>query len=107
MSDNLADGNIYVAYSHVQNAADDMVSQTKAIATTLANLEAELGELKSTWYGADADVYRQKQAAWDQAVTNMEHLLTSHAALLTDISAQYKYSENSLSQMWSEVTIGR
>ena len=30
MSDNLTDGHIYVAYSHVQNAADDMVSQTRA-----------------------------------------------------------------------------
>ncbi|KUO11185.1 WXG100 family type VII secretion target [Streptomyces sp. DSM 15324] len=106
--DNLTDGHIYVAYSHVQNAADDMVSQTRAIAATLANLEAELSELKSTWYGADADVYRQKQAARDQgAVRNMEQLLTSHAGLLTDISANYKYSENSLSQMWSEVTMGR
>jgi len=107
MSDDFTDGHIYVAYSHVQNAADDMVSQTRAIATTLANLEAELNELKNTWYGADADVYRQKQATWDQAVRNMEQLLTSHAGLLTDISANYKYSENSLSQMWSEVTIGR
>ncbi|MDQ0765438.1 WXG100 family type VII secretion target [Streptomyces canus] len=106
MSD-LTDGNIFVAYSSMQNGADDMVSQTKAIATTLSNLEAELGELKKTWYGSDADVYRQKQTAWDQAVHNMEQLLTSHAVLLTDISGNYKYSENSLSQMWSEVTIGR
>ncbi|MGW1108808.1 WXG100 family type VII secretion target [Streptomyces sp. NPDC002540] len=106
MSD-FTDGNIFVAYSHMQNGADDMVSQTKAIATTLSNLEAELGELKKTWYGADADVYRQKQAAWDQAVGNMEQLLVSHAGLLTDISGNYKYSENSLSQMWSEIAIGR
>ncbi|MFF7838221.1 WXG100 family type VII secretion target [Streptomyces ossamyceticus] len=107
MSGNLTDGHIYVAYSHVLNAADDMVSQTRAIATTLANLEAELNELKNTWYGADADVYRQKQAEWDQALRKMEHLLTSNAGLLTDISANYKYSENSLSQMWDEVAVGR
>jgi hypothetical protein len=36
MSDNLTNGYIYVAHSHLQNAADDMVSQTKAIATTPA-----------------------------------------------------------------------
>ncbi|SFY43053.1 WXG100 family type VII secretion target (plasmid) [Streptomyces atratus] len=107
MTDNLTDGHIFVDYSHMQNAADDMVHQTKAIAATLASLEAELGELKKTWYGADADSYRDKQAAWNQAVGNMERLLTSHAGLLTDISSNYKYSENSLSQMWSEVTIGR
>ncbi|MGW1269609.1 WXG100 family type VII secretion target [Streptomyces sp. NPDC002491] len=107
MSDNLADGYIHVDYAHVNNAADDMVQQTKAIATTLASLEAELGELKKTWYGEDADVYRQKQAAWDQAVTTMEKLLVSHATLLNDIHGSYRYSENSLTQMWSEVGIGR
>ncbi|WP_432132934.1 WXG100 family type VII secretion target [Streptomyces tendae] len=107
MADNLTDGYIYVDYNHMENAADDMIAQTRAIATTLSNLEAELGALKANWYGGDAEVYTQKQAAWDQAVRNMEQLLTSHAGLLTDISSQYKYSEASLAQMWSEVTIGR
>ncbi|MCX4402987.1 WXG100 family type VII secretion target [Streptomyces sp. NPDC059837] len=107
MPDNLTDGQIYVDYRHMENAADDMVQQTRAIANTLSSLEAELSELKKTWYGSDAETYTQKQAAWDEAVRNMEQLLTSHAGLLTDISNNYKYSENSLSQMWSEVTIGR
>jgi WXG100 family type VII secretion target len=107
MPDNLTDGYIYVDYNHMANAADDMVSQTKAIANTLSSLEAELAELKKSWYGNDADTYRDKQAAWDGAVTAMEQLLSSNSALLTDISGNYKYSENSLSQMWSEVTIGR
>ncbi|MFC8430887.1 MULTISPECIES: WXG100 family type VII secretion target [unclassified Streptomyces] len=106
MSD-LNDGYIYVDYNHMNNAADDMVQQTKAIANTLASLEAELNELVKSWYGNDADMYRQKQAAWDAAVQNMERLLTSHASLLTDISGQYQYSENQLTQMWSEVGIGR
>lgn len=107
MADNLTDGYIYVDYNHMNNAADDMVQQTKAIANTLSSLESELNELVKTWYGNDADVYRQKQAMWDQAVKNMETLLTSHAGLLTDISGQYQYSENQLSQMWSEISIGR
>ncbi|MEU9246436.1 WXG100 family type VII secretion target [Streptomyces sp. NPDC048385] len=107
MADNLSDGVIYVSYNHMSNAADDMVAQTKAIAQTLSSLEQELGELSKTWYGNDADTYRQKQAAWDSAVQNMELLLTSHSQLLNEISNSYKYSENSLSQMWSEVTIGR
>jgi WXG100 family type VII secretion target len=107
VSDNLTDGYIYVDYNHMNNAADDMVQQTRAIANTLSSLEAELSELVKSWYGTDADMYRTKQQAWDQAVRNMEQLLTSHAGLLTDISDGYKYSENSLSQMWSEVSIGR
>ena len=56
MTDNFSDGYIYVDYSHMNNAADDMVQQTKAIATTLSNLEMELGELRNTWIGDDRDV---------------------------------------------------
>ncbi|MFJ5220808.1 WXG100 family type VII secretion target [Streptomyces sp. NPDC088354] len=103
----MTDGYIYVDYNHMNNAADDMVQQTKAIANTLASLEAELNELRKSWYGEDAAMYAQKQAAWNAAVKNMETLLSSHSALLTDVSDNYRYSENSLSQMWSEVGIGR
>ncbi|MEU6353675.1 WXG100 family type VII secretion target [Streptomyces sp. NPDC047072] len=106
MSD-LTDGQIYVDYNHMNNAADDMVQQTRAIANTLASLNAELNELQKTWYGDDNTAYTEKQNAWNGAVEAMEKMLTSHAALLTNISDDYRYSENQLSQMWSEVGIGR
>lgn len=106
MSD-MNDGFIHVEYNPVYNAADDMVQQTRAIEGTLSNLEMELSELKQTWYGGDAEVYEEKQANWDAAVVKMQQLLNSHASLLTDVSDNYKYTENSLSQLWSEVSIGR
>jgi WXG100 family type VII secretion target len=107
MPDDLTDGFIYVDYDHMDNAADDMVRQTKAIGETLESLEMELNELKKSWYGEDSAAYSQKQQAWDNALVNMEQILSSHASLLTDISGNYQYSENSLAQMWSEVQIGR
>lgn len=106
MSD-FTDGYIYVDYSQMSNAADDMITQTKAIATTLSNLEMELNELKNTWIGDDKDVYTQKQAAWDGAVKAMEEMLTKHSTLLTSVSENYQYSEQSLTQMWDSVKIGR
>lgn len=106
MSD-LTDGYIHVEYNSVNNAADDMVQQTRAIEGTLSNLEMELSELKQTWWGDDAAVYEQKQAAWDNAVRSMQQLLNSHASLLTDVSDNYRYTEQNLSQLWSEVSIGR
>ncbi|MFJ9590985.1 WXG100 family type VII secretion target [Streptomyces acidicola] len=106
MSD-FTDGYIYVDYSQMSNAADDMINQTKAIATTLSNLEMELNALKNTWIGDDKDVYMEKQATWDGAVKGMEELLTKHSALLTSVSENYQYSEKSLTQMWDSVKIGR
>ncbi|MFE0489229.1 WXG100 family type VII secretion target [Streptomyces griseoaurantiacus] len=106
MSD-YTDGYIYVDYSQMSNAADDMISQTKAIATTLSSLEQELNALRASWIGDDKDVYDGKQRAWDNAVKGMEELLTKHSALLTTVSENYQYSERSLTQMWDSVKIGR
>ncbi|MFE6281205.1 WXG100 family type VII secretion target [Streptomyces sp. NPDC057877] len=106
MSD-FTDGQIYVDYRHASNAADDMVQQTRAIASILVNLDAELQELKATWEGEDRDVYNTKQAAWNNAVEAMKTLLENHSRLLTDVSGNYQYSEKSLTQLWSEVRVGR
>ncbi|MEU8543815.1 WXG100 family type VII secretion target [Streptomyces sp. NPDC048717] len=107
MGDNFSDGYIHVDYNHMQNAADDMVHQTKAIAQTITNLNAELQALMDSWGGDDAKVYIGKQDAWNTAVDNMKLLLKQNADVLTDVSGNYKYTENSLSQMWSDVKIGR
>jgi WXG100 family type VII secretion target len=106
MSDDYTDGYIYVDYAHMNNAADDLVSQTKAIAQTISNMEMELSQLKQMWIGNDAQAYDQKQRAWDNAIKAMEDMLTSHSQLLGEISGSYKWNENNLSQMWSEVRIG-
>lgn len=101
------DGYIHVDYAPMQNAADDMVQQTKAIDQTLTNLDAELQALRDMWIGDDKDVYNQKQTAWNNAVTEMERLLTSNANLLTGISDDYQYNEKSLTELWTSVKIGR
>ncbi|MFH8467187.1 WXG100 family type VII secretion target [Streptomyces sp. NPDC017991] len=99
-----ADGVIHVEYNHVDQGVEDMIQQTRAIETTLDNLEGELNELKTTWQGQDALAYGTAQAAWNSAVTNMEQLLMSHAALLGNVSDNYRQTENSLAQMWSELS---
>lgn len=106
MSD-FSDGYIYVDYSQLRNATDDMLTQTKAIATALDTLEMELNELKNSWIGDDKDVYDIKQKAWDAAVEAMGKLLTQDAKLLTSVSENYQHSEQKLAQAWDSVKIGR
>jgi WXG100 family type VII secretion target len=100
------DGLIYVDYSHMNNAADDMVQQTKAIDSILTNLDAELQQLKETWEGEDKNVYGDKQTAWNNAVSEMERILGENSALLNEVSDSYQYSEKSLTQLWESVRIG-
>ncbi|MFI1418801.1 WXG100 family type VII secretion target [Streptomyces sp. NPDC020731] len=101
-----SDGYIYVDYNHAEGAADDMVGQSKAIMSILANLEMELAELRNTWIGDDRDVYSEVQAKWDNAVENIKILLANHSGLLTDISQNYRYTEQNLSQRWGDIRIG-
>ncbi|MFJ7495164.1 WXG100 family type VII secretion target [Streptomyces sp. NPDC097727] len=99
------DGIIHVDYSHMDNAADDLIQQTKAIDQTLTNLDAELGALRKYWEGSDKDAYTACQNAWNGAVAEMEKLLNSHAVLLTDVSQNYRYTEQSLTQLWEGVKV--
>ncbi|MFI5689327.1 WXG100 family type VII secretion target [Streptomyces sp. NPDC051636] len=101
-----SDGFIYVDYKHADNAANDMVSQSGAIMSIIENMEMELTQLKSTWVGDDRDVYTKVQANWNQAIENIKTLLASHSALLTDISGNYRFTENNLAQRWGDIKIG-
>ncbi|MFC9624055.1 WXG100 family type VII secretion target [Streptomyces sp. NPDC056930] len=105
MSSPFEDGVIHVDYNHMQNAADDLIQQTKAIDQTLTNLDAELQALMTHWEGDDSSEYKVCQQAWNQAVADMERMLNSHAVLLTDVSDNYKYTERSLAQMWADVKV--
>lgn len=100
------DGHIFIDYNHAQNAGEDMVQQSQAIMSIIAQLEAELSELRNTWEGEDRTMYTTVQAAWDTAVENIKILLGSHADLLSEISGQYKFTENSLAQRWGDIKIG-
>lgn len=101
-----SDGYIYVDYNKAEGAADDMVSQSQAIMSILANLEMELAELRNSWIGDDRDVYSEIQAKWDNAVQNIRSLLANHSNLLTEISSGYRYTEQNLSQRWGDIRIG-
>ncbi|MGW1411549.1 WXG100 family type VII secretion target [Streptomyces sp. NPDC002403] len=101
-----SDGYIYVDYRHTENAADDMISQTQAIMSILANLDMEITELRNSWIGDDGEVYKQVQANWNAALENMKTLLSSHSSLLTGISDNYRYTEQNLAQRWGDIRIG-
>lgn len=102
----LTDGFIYIDHQKAQNAADDLVLQSQSIMSIIENLEMELTELKQSWIGEDKDAYDQVQANWNQAVVNIKKLLEDNSLLLSDISAHYDYTKKSLTQRWSEITIG-
>ncbi|MFF4761245.1 WXG100 family type VII secretion target [Streptomyces sp. NPDC001276] len=99
------DGEIFVSYDHMENAADDMIHQTKAIHQTLVDLNMELGSLMEKWNGQDKDMYQSKQTDWNNAVDAMNKLLVKNANLLTEVSGNYQYTERSLNQMWSDVKV--
>lgn len=104
---NLTDGHIYVDYRHADNATENMISQTGAIARTLTSLEMELGALRRSWIGEDKDAYNTVQEAWNNAVEGMQRLLRENAGLLTEIAHGYRRTEQGLAQNWAQLPGGR
>lgn len=102
----MSDGFIYVDYNHADNASEDMISQSGAIMSIIENMEMELTELKNTWVGDDREVYSSVQAKWNGAIENIKMLLANHSSLLTDISGNYRHTENNLAQRWGDIKIG-
>ncbi|MFF3249231.1 WXG100 family type VII secretion target [Streptomyces sp. NPDC002870] len=89
------DGIIHVEYSHTENAAENLMSQTVAIETTLDNLEQELVAL-ITWEGEDKTAYVTIQSEWNNAVVKMKDDLLGNKVLLEDITDNYRRSEQRL-----------
>lgn len=90
-----SDGVIHVDYGHTADAADNMLTQTAAIETTLDHLEQELVVLQS-WVGNDSIQYTENQQEWEAAVQQMSTDLKANSTLLMDIGANYQRSEQRL-----------
>ncbi|MFH8534000.1 WXG100 family type VII secretion target [Streptomyces tendae] len=101
-----SDGYIYVDYAHATGAIDDMETESRAIMGILNELQMELAPLQQSWIGEDKAVYEDVQKKWDNAVANIQNLLSQHAVLLGDIATNYKQTEQNGSQRWGEITIG-
>ncbi|CAM2963756.1 MULTISPECIES: WXG100 family type VII secretion target [Streptomyces] len=107
MSENMSDGYIFVSYSHVDNAVEEMRLATRQISKIIADLNDELQPLKNSWEGDDRRVYDRKQAAWNNAVHNMGQWLEDNAKTLDHIRELYTKNEQKQAQSWQEVRSGR
>ncbi|MEU7467501.1 WXG100 family type VII secretion target [Streptomyces sp. NPDC044984] len=103
---NFSDGYIHVDFLHADNAGQDMIQQSQAIANIVAHLENELSELKQSWIGEDKDAYTEVQKAWDTAVDNISKLLGQYQLLLQEITGDYSRQARSRSEAWQSVKIG-
>ncbi|MFE7426630.1 WXG100 family type VII secretion target [Streptomyces sp. NPDC057545] len=104
---NKTDGIIHVEYNHVDQAAEDMRLQTRAIQNTIIALNEELAALRGAWQGQDAATYQQKQDAWNEASRQLSKVLERHSGTLNEISDIYRRHERQSTDTWSGVRIGR
>ncbi|MGI5197941.1 WXG100 family type VII secretion target [Streptomyces sp. CA-288835] len=103
---NFNEGFIYVDYTQVQAAVEDMEAQSQAIARVIENLNMELTELQNSWIGDDKDVYAEVQKKWDMAVHNLGLLLKNHSTALEGIQMEYARTQQSGTDRWQSVRIG-
>ncbi|MFF9347598.1 WXG100 family type VII secretion target [Streptomyces sp. NPDC014734] len=103
---NKTDGIIHVEYNHVDQAAEDMRLQTKAIQNTVKALNEELAGLRGAWQGADSVAYQGKQDSWNEASQQLGMVLQRHSGTLNEISDLYRRHENQSADQWANVRIG-
>ncbi|MER5888281.1 WXG100 family type VII secretion target [Streptomyces sp. NPDC001941] len=104
---NKTDGQIYVEYTAVNQAAEDMRMQTERINKLVTALNEELTGLFGAWQGADASTYGEIQGQWNSAAGKLGQILANHSATLDDITDQYRRHEARTKDNWEGVRIGR
>ncbi|MEV6170820.1 WXG100 family type VII secretion target [Streptomyces sp. NPDC051954] len=100
---NFTDGHIFVDFQRTGNAIQDMELQTNQIISWLQQLKTELNELQQSWIGDDADVYRVKQEAWNNAAEEMAKLVKKHGMTLDDVSNVFYQNQQQSKMRWESL----
>ncbi|MGW3458340.1 WXG100 family type VII secretion target [Streptomyces olivaceoviridis] len=86
----MSDG-IDIDHLQVGQSVAAMQEQTRAIATTMSELETNIGTVIGAWTGADSNVYYQRVLpTWHTEVDNLSLILERFFTTLNDVSDNYK-----------------
>jgi early secretory antigenic target protein ESAT-6 len=89
---------IKVNYAALETAHTQMQSISRHIDQKLETLRSGLQKLE--WQGQDAQAYQQQQAAWDQAVTDINAILNEIGAAVGIARENYITTEENNVKVW-------
>jgi WXG100 family type VII secretion target len=98
-----AEDGIYIDHGQAMTFVEEMMQQTKNIASIIGDLEGELSAVVGSWLGPDRQVYDRVQRTWNAEVHSLSTILQRHATTLNQVSDQYKQTVMQNAQGFEEI----
>ncbi|NYH54476.1 MULTISPECIES: WXG100 family type VII secretion target [Nocardiopsis] len=89
-----------VSYAYVDEATDELRTQTKAVQDQIESLDSQMQVVKADLDGAMAAEYDRKVASWRANVVDMQLLLGKAEAALNEIRNNYASTDGREAMNW-------
>jgi WXG100 family type VII secretion target len=93
-------GHILVTFGAIAGAEADTASTSAALNQQLADLRGYLAPLVASWDGVARDAYQRYQNEWNQALTELNGVLSQVSAALGVAHDNYQQAEQANTSMW-------
>ena len=97
---NFGTGSVMVTFATIAEAAQNTQRTYQSLEQKLNDLHSFLQPMVSTWSGAAAEQYQQKQQAWTQAQNDLGNVLQAIGRVLDETEQAYRTTESSNAQSW-------
>jgi early secretory antigenic target protein ESAT-6 len=91
---------ILVRFQNVVQASTNAKTTAADMNDSLSQLKSDLANLKSIWEGPAAGDYKELQRQWDQALTDLNQILSEISTTLQQAADQYQQTEKSNQSAW-------
>jgi 6 kDa early secretory antigenic target len=92
-------GEIYVNYQALQDGEASIIQISQRIEQKLSDLKGRLARI--TWEGQDMQAYQAYQQQWDQAIADLNTILSKTGALVGTAHGNYRQNEVSNAKVWN------
>lgn len=97
----MSDGNlIQVTYASLHEASSNCQSTANWLIGRIDQMESDLGPLRNTFQGADAEAYNQAQLQWNQAAQDLRQVLTNLSNALANAADDFQARDQKLAGQW-------
>jgi WXG100 family type VII secretion target len=92
---------IIVTFEQINQASENTKSTAAYMNSELSQLKSDLSQLKSIWVGSTGDSYKALQAKWDQALTDLNQVLSDISTALNQANQVYTQTESTNGRVWT------
>lgn len=97
----MSDASVLVTFAALAEAAQRIQQTSNSLNQKLTDLENQLKPVVSSWTGAASEQYQVQQQKWNQAQTDLTHVLQAIGQAVEQAHDAYSQTEQANAQAWS------